>query len=117
MCGTRSSGLENRPGRMVEVEEAEEAEEESSVSGDEGTSPRRASYPRVSSSSASSNISRLGGGAFRGIGGSRGNLANFALRNSRWKSLMADAARNLRGTEVLIHHQQGSSSRDLEQIN
>jgi hypothetical protein len=33
----------NRPGRMVDVDEAEEAEEESSFIGDDGTSPRNAS--------------------------------------------------------------------------
>lgn len=38
VCETRSVGLENNPGRIVEVEEAEEAEEESSITGDEGIS-------------------------------------------------------------------------------
>lgn len=78
-------GLENKPGRIVDVEEAEEAEEESSITGDEGTSPWIISPWKASSSSTSSNISRWGGcgGAFRGIGGLRGNLASFAFKNSR----------------------------------
>lgn len=90
VCETRSVGLENKPGRIVEVEEAEEAEEESSITGDEGISLWEVSSPKASSSSVSSNISRWGGGAFRGIRGSRGSLASFAFRNSRWKSLMAE---------------------------
>lgn len=41
-----------------------------------------------------------GGGAFWCIGGSSGNLASFAFRKSRWKSLMAAVVRDLRRNVV-----------------